>query len=63
MKRYLEAAPPASLGFLIPGLDAKRSYSLENFKCITTKYRKIYISLAGGAGTAKNLQQRYLVLE
>lgn len=52
MKKYLEAAPPANMCFLIPGLDDKHSYSLENLKCIITKLRKSWISLAGGAGTA-----------
>lgn len=57
MKRYLEAGPPANLCFSIPGLDAKHSYSLENLKCVITKFRKSCISLAGGAGTAKNYSE------
>lgn len=46
-------APPANLCFSFPGLDAKHSYTLENLKYIITKFRKSWISLSGGAGTAE----------
>lgn len=51
--KYLEAAPPANLYFVIPGLDAKHSCSLENLKCVITKFRKSWVSLDDGAGRAK----------
>lgn len=53
MKRYLAAALPANLCFLIPGLDGEHSYSLENLNCFITKSGKRWISLAGGAWTEK----------